>query len=227
MPTPSTARLASDAHAIPRRRVTKRRAETRERMLNAAYEVFAEEGFGKAKLDQICERAGYTRGAFYSQFTSMDEVFLMLWARHAQRMLDDIRAVLDAAPSAEVLDVRQTVEHALRAIPMDEKWFRIDIEFMAHAQRHPELRRIAVEQELTTTTAILPVIEALLHRVGRTVTDRETLGHALTAVHDGTAIQCMMEPDNESVRQRRIDLFTQVVLAYSAEIEADTPTITS
>ena len=55
-------------------RVTKRRAETRQRLLDAALLVFAEDGFGRVSVEDVCERAGYTRGAFYSNFSSLDEV---------------------------------------------------------------------------------------------------------------------------------------------------------
>jgi AcrR family transcriptional regulator len=46
-------------------RVTRRRAETRARLLDAAFGVFATRGFGRASIEEVCEAAGYTRGAFY------------------------------------------------------------------------------------------------------------------------------------------------------------------
>ncbi|MFF2554581.1 TetR/AcrR family transcriptional regulator [Nocardia sp. NPDC058058] len=204
----------------PGRRVTKRRGETRQRMLSAAYEVFAEAGFGRTKPEMICERAGYTRGAFYSQFSSMNELFLILWAQRSQQLLADINAVLDAEPIAQIHDPREAVDHVLRAVPMDEKWFRINSEFNAHAQRDPELRRIVVAQEKENLAALLPAIETLLHRAGRTIIDRDELGQALAAVEDGTAIQCMMEPDRADLRERRAKLFLHVVLAYTAEVDS-------
>ena len=57
-------------------RPTRRRAETRSRLLRAALEVFSEKGFGRTTVDDVCARAGYTRGAFYSNFVSLDELFL-------------------------------------------------------------------------------------------------------------------------------------------------------
>jgi AcrR family transcriptional regulator len=37
-------------------------------MLDAAFEVFAARGFGRATVEEVCDAAGYTRGAFYSNF---------------------------------------------------------------------------------------------------------------------------------------------------------------
>ncbi|WP_344071551.1 helix-turn-helix domain-containing protein [Microbacterium sediminicola] len=52
------------------------RERTRERLLHAAYEVFAEVGPDAASVEAICERAGFTRGAFYSNFSTKDALFL-------------------------------------------------------------------------------------------------------------------------------------------------------
>ena len=51
---------------------TTRRQATRERLLDAAFEVFAEQGVHASTVEQIAERAGFTRGAFYSNFTTKE-----------------------------------------------------------------------------------------------------------------------------------------------------------
>jgi hypothetical protein len=43
-------------------RVTKRRAETRANLIEAAFRVFADKGFGQVRIDDVCTAAGYTRG---------------------------------------------------------------------------------------------------------------------------------------------------------------------
>lgn len=197
------------------RRVTKRRAETRQRLLDAAFEAFAAEGFGRCTVEQICERAGYTRGAFYSNFGSLEELFLAMWEQRSERLLHEVAAVLEEDAATEVPDLRAGVERVLRVIPLDDKWFRITAEFTAHALRNPALRRVMVAREETIIAALMPVLEALLARINRVVTDPATLGRALVAVHDGTATQCLMEPDNPEALTQRIDLFTRVTLSYS------------
>ncbi|MFF2083992.1 TetR/AcrR family transcriptional regulator [Nocardia sp. NPDC058176] len=197
------------------RRVTKRRAETRQRLLDAAYEVFTEVGFGRTRPELVCERAGYTRGAFYSQFGSMDELFLTLWEQWSVRMLDRMREILASREVAEVEDERELVEHVLRAVPIDGKWYRVNAEFTVHALRNPELRALVAAREQANIDAIMPVVEVLLARVARTITDREALGQALIAVHDGTMAQCLIEPDDPRVLARRVDLFYRVILSFS------------
>lgn len=214
---------AGGGGAAPRR-VTARRARTRQRLLDAAMEVFAEEGFGRSTVEQVCERAGYTRGAFYSNFTSLDELFLAMWEERSERMLADLRAALAAAPggspdAAAGADTTGTPEEALRAalaaIPVDDAWYRVTAEFTAHALRNPALRRVVAARERAVRETILPVVVGALARTGRHVPDPPALGRALVAVHDGTALQVLTEPDDTEVRRRREALFRHVLDAYS------------
>lgn len=197
-------------------RMTKRRAETRQRLLDAAFDAFADEGFGRCTVEQICERAGFTRGAFYSNFTSLEELFLAMWELRSAEMLRELTGVLESETARDVPDLRAGVEQVLRSVPLDDKWFRITAEFTAHALRNPALRRVMVARENAIVAALLPVLEALLNRAGRTVTDRAGLGRAVVAVHDGTSQQCLLEPGDAAVREQRTTLFTHVAMAYSA-----------
>ncbi|WP_065571449.1 TetR/AcrR family transcriptional regulator [Microbacterium oleivorans] len=66
------------------------RENTRARLLEAAHEVFAEVGLDAASVETICERAGFTRGAFYSNFESKDELFLALITQLSEDKLDEV-----------------------------------------------------------------------------------------------------------------------------------------
>ncbi|MBD0746132.1 TetR/AcrR family transcriptional regulator [Streptomyces sp. CBMA152] len=203
------------------RRVTTRRARTRRRLLDSALEVFAEEGFGRSTVERICERAGYTRGAFYSNFSSLDELFLAMWEERSTRMLDDVRAALAEVSAAAPEDA---VRAALRAIPVDDAWYRVTAEFTAHALRNPGLRRVMAAREQAVQDAVLPVVISALERAGRRVADEDALGQALVAVHDGTAVQVLLDPASDAVRARREALFLHVLNAYSTPIVPNSPT---
>ncbi|MFC9996051.1 TetR/AcrR family transcriptional regulator [Nocardia sp. NPDC127526] len=198
-------------------RAKRRRADTRQRLLDAAFDAFAEDGLGRTTVEQICDRAGFTRGAFYSNFSSLEELFLAMWEQRSAQLLEGVRAFLD--PDIDIGDPRQAVEYLLSAVPVDDKWFRITYEFTAHALRNPDLRRMMVAREDAIRNALMPVAVTLLERTGRRVPDPGAMGRALIAVHDGTATQCLLEPDDAAVRAHRTDLFLHVVEAYSEPIE--------
>ena len=69
-----------------------RREATRQRVLDAAREVFAERGVIGGTVEDICERAGFTRGAFYSNFVDKDDVLRALIAREHARLIAQVDA---------------------------------------------------------------------------------------------------------------------------------------
>jgi len=196
------------------RPLSRRRLATRQRLLDAALAVFAESGFGRTTVEQVCERAGFTRGAFYSNFTSLDELFIAAWEQKSAELLDRMRAAV-----AEHLGPAETLEAGLdlllAAVPIDEEWYRISAEFTAHALRHPPLRRVMAAREAGIAATLLPIYEELLAGQGRRIPDPTAFINALIAVHDGTLVQCLVEPDDPDVRARRRQLFLTVVEAYT------------
>ena len=63
---------------------------TRLRLIEAAERLFVRRGFDDASVEEISEMAGYSRGAFYSNFDSKDQVFLAVIDRRRPKALDDI-----------------------------------------------------------------------------------------------------------------------------------------
>jgi AcrR family transcriptional regulator len=70
-------------------------ALTRSRLLAAAREVVAREGYENASIDLIAEHAGYSKGAFYSNFDSKEAIFLELLEKHASEDVPEIARLLE------------------------------------------------------------------------------------------------------------------------------------
>jgi AcrR family transcriptional regulator len=71
--------------------------KTREALIAAGMELFAQQGLDAPSLDAICERAGYTRGAFYVHFADRDDLLIAVMDRVGAAYLD---AVLPAGADA-------------------------------------------------------------------------------------------------------------------------------
>ena len=71
------------------------RAQTRERLLDAARSVFARSGFHGASVEEIASEAGYSTGALYSNFEGKEDLFLELMereiAKHGARSPQAVR----------------------------------------------------------------------------------------------------------------------------------------
>ncbi len=101
--------------------LTARRAHTRDKLMDAALDVFAEKGVLGATVEEICERAGFTRGAFYSNFESKDDLCVAARARFVADAEEAMRAAVAVLPP-EVNDpaaVTDVVDAALN-IALDD-----------------------------------------------------------------------------------------------------------
>ena len=70
------------------------RANTRERLLAAARSAFARSGFHGASVEEIASEAGFSTGAFYSNFEGKEDLFLVLMEREIEEHAQEISAAV-------------------------------------------------------------------------------------------------------------------------------------
>jgi AcrR family transcriptional regulator len=70
---------------------------TTQRLLEAAQKVIAKKGLEAASVENIASAAGYTRGAFYSNFNSKDDLFIELLRRDHEKTTAELNALRDRA----------------------------------------------------------------------------------------------------------------------------------
>lgn len=204
----------------PRDPATKRhRSNTRRRLLEAAFEVFSEIGFGHTTVEKVSERAGFTRGAFYSNFASLEELFLDMWSERSEAMIAEISTALDRLQTDDAVDLHEMIGGIADALPVDERWWSITAEVNAHALRTPGLRDTITQREDRMGAMLIPVASELLARVDRTIPDPEAFARALIAVYDGTAMRMLLAPGDPELLAGRRELFQHVVEAYSVPID--------
>ena len=94
------ATTASDDEPGSSGRLTRaqRKEMTRELLLDAAIEVFAEKGYHGASLDDVAEAAGFTKGAVYSNFGRKSDLFRALLERESGRNSEALRYAIAAVP---------------------------------------------------------------------------------------------------------------------------------
>lgn len=126
--------------------MTARRAQTQERLMAAASTVFAERGIIGASVEEITDRAGFTRGAFYSNFAGKDELVLALLRREielqfaaAQRAIASVKASIAAGrdPAESVITALQGFESEGQP---DREWILTQQELLLYAARQAEVR---------------------------------------------------------------------------------------
>jgi AcrR family transcriptional regulator len=173
-----------------------KRAETRRRLLDAAAEVFIRRGFGGASVEEICAEAGYTRGAFYSNFESKEQMFTELLH---DRVYDGFRRLLERqAPELSALErLRWGARELMELYGRDEDaWlFALWLECLAHAARHPEFRALPATFWSGTRAMNASWLERDVEQRGiRLPIDAKHLATAMTALDIGLAVQHLVDP---------------------------------
>jgi AcrR family transcriptional regulator len=82
------------------------RDQTRQRLLDAALKLIAKKGLAGTSVEDIAESAGYTRGAFYSNFGGKSDLFIELLRRDHQQGTNDLQALFDNNLPVEQIHAR-------------------------------------------------------------------------------------------------------------------------
>ncbi|WP_449276848.1 TetR/AcrR family transcriptional regulator [Leucobacter sp. GX24907] len=167
-----SAAAADDPHVES---TSARRRETRGRLLDAAAEVFAAEGLRGASVEAICARAGFTRGAFYSNFTTKEQLFIALLERefaHQTRRLaekaDELEPQLrECATGFSPREIAQYVVEFLAPSEDHETWFTLELELLLLAKREPSLLAEQLDFKESLYRGIAEPVERIVAAAGR------------------------------------------------------------
>ena len=170
------------------------RDETRERLFQAAATVFEERGIGAASIDAIAEAAGFTRGAFYSNFASKDELIVAMLEDHADRSVQHYRDLLTRHRNAPdfvnaLAKAERSPQDPLGRAPL----LHIElILYVARAERRlPELReRLRARRALTEEIVATINAEAGMKKA----IDPAWAGPMLLALEDGYRLHRLIDP---------------------------------
>jgi AcrR family transcriptional regulator len=174
-----------------------KQARTRQALIDAAREVFLERGFAGATVDSIAAEAGFTRGAFYSNFSSKEELFAELLDQQVfevYRQMARERLAQDTAPP-----LRQTGDELATLVRDPERrWaFGLLLELLAHAGRDPDFRRLAARFWGGTRDLAAEVVRRDYEQRGiDPPADPRAIATALIALDIGIAMQHAVDADD-------------------------------
>jgi len=110
-------------------------AETRGRLLEAAGREVVRGGVMAASLRGICEAAGYSQGAFYSNFDSKDDLLLELMARHMREETQALRALIAASADSDLDVTLRRISERLAELSQTAQWSLLAVELQLYARR--------------------------------------------------------------------------------------------
>jgi AcrR family transcriptional regulator len=171
------------------------RDETCDKLFEAAARLFEEQGIGGASIEAIVAAAGFTRGAFYSNFKSKDELIIAMLEDHVER---SIRRNLDLlAEHSNIDDFLEALKSMDRSkqdpIGRAPLLHMEMILFVARAEkRRPELaKRLRARRKL-----VADIVETTIKNSGqRGALNPAWTGAILLALEDGFRLHRLIDPD--------------------------------
>lgn len=141
---------------LPESAGTRRKENTRAKLVRASLDVFVEKGIDGVTVDDLAKAAGFTRGAFYSNFSSKEEVFIALF----DEVTAELMAIANSSVESAVADVgadescsileaddAQVMLAVFEGIrPFGRQWYLLYSDAIARSLRDEALRAELAEQ---------------------------------------------------------------------------------
>jgi AcrR family transcriptional regulator len=198
------------------------RDQTRQRLLDAGEAVFTKKGFTAASVEDIAAAAGYTRGAFYSNFGSKTALFLEILKRDHDQIMARLRSIFDDESSRVHMEERlmQYYSECYR----ENKCFLLWVDARLQASRDAKFRvqfNAFINEVLEATTAY---IVAFSEKAGTPMTmPPAQLALGLTALIEGMMSYYSSDPQRFSGEAEAVlsKFFYRVVLGAEPAPKTD------
>ncbi len=170
--------------------------ERKQQILEAAIAVFARLGFRTARMDDIAEQAGLSKGALYLYYTSKDAIIAALlkylFAQEFKRLRVLVESDREGLVGEQLLTLTQqfasTMQWMSRLMP-------IAFEFYAVAGRNKEVRQFLKEYFKDYRTLLTHLIERGIEQGEFRTVDAEATAITLVALFEGLALLFFVDPE--------------------------------
>lgn len=155
------------------------RFDTQDKLIAATRRIIIDEGVEATNLEHICKLAGFSRGAFYSNFSSKDSLLAALAEDEYAALIDRLRdTVSDWASRPQLtspddegdLLMENLLYEALDAIGVDKALYVVHSELLMRSIRDPEWAERLLGINLEFVDELGRVLEWILQAAGRELT---------------------------------------------------------
>lgn len=178
----------------------RKRTNTRNRLLDASAELFAEHGTTQVSIDDICRASGFTRGAFYSNFKTVEDVFFALYERASADLLE---RMANASPQTTTATLEEAADALVDLIPADTDWYVIRASFAVRARGREDIAAALKSHSDQFRQGIEPFIDATVRAAGRRLTVAlDVAAHVVIAANVGAVLQLAIIDDPTQTLRR-------------------------
>ena len=159
---------------LPSSAGTRRKENTRQRLVQASLDVFVDKGVDGVTVDDIVKAAGFTRGAFYSNFSSKEEVFLALFSSVTDELITILRTEVEAAIPVAATEACHRADsdatvlvaafEALR--PYSRQWYLLYTDAVTRSLRETDMRATLSAEQARLRDAVARLLTLGMQRTG-------------------------------------------------------------
>ena len=192
--------------------------QTRERLLATALQVVACRGYDGSSIGTIVEAAGFTKGAFFSNFESKDAMLLEIMQRHYDAELVDLTALMDGAGCED--DPSGAMDRYVDQLVRNLQWGALSVELSLRAGRDAAFAAKYGPVRQRFAAALGALIGRMFMVAGRALPlPPEQIGSMLLAFVQGLSLAAASGATEPS-GSRAVNLFIDGLIAGAEPIEA-------
>jgi AcrR family transcriptional regulator len=184
--------------------------ERRNQIIEAATKVFNRLGFNKARMDDIVEESGLSKGALYWYFKSKDEIIIAILDRLFSRDMAHVNELQKTE-----LPVKERLQlyagHTTDMISSMQPLMPILLEFWGLLLRQKKVKQVLGKFYRSYMEIIIPVIEEGIERGEFRPVDVESAAIAMGAIFEGTIVLWAAAPEVVDLK-KHIDAGVRLVI---------------
>jgi AcrR family transcriptional regulator len=169
---------------------------TRDKLFDTATDLMIKKGFHAASVNTISEEAGYSKGAFFSNFSSKSELLLQLTQRFKRVEIDRLGSTLAAGYTAEQLT--QGLNAYIDTLKNNTNCAILDAEMQLIALRDEEFAKHYYDLHEENSEALGKLITIIFNHAGKKPPlPYAALARTFTALSEGLILQGHKDPAAE------------------------------
>ncbi|QBD75663.1 TetR/AcrR family transcriptional regulator [Ktedonosporobacter rubrisoli] len=187
--------------------------ERKKQIMEAALAVFARLGFRSARMDDVAEQAGLSKGALYLYYKSKDAIIAALLKYIFMQEAGRLQALIETEQEGSVAEQVMALTHQLlQAMAWMPKMMPIAFEFYAIAGRNKEVRQFLKQYYHEYSDVLARLITRGIEQGEFRAVDARAAATTLVALFEGLALLFFVYQGDTQQWAAQIELATRLFL---------------